>query len=115
MNRSFIRWAKIISMAIGIGLGAGMLMPARQDPTQARNMTMATEHIPIVNRILEKDIRFTEIKLYAYTGNDGCLGVTGVVYSQRALDDLKKAVESTAPPVPVHWTVRVFPPMEEEK
>lgn len=75
---------------------------------QARNLAIAAEHIPVVRKVLDKDERFADIRAFAYTGKDGCLGIIGSVYGHNAMDDLEKAVQATAPPIHVHWEVKVY-------
>jgi hypothetical protein len=104
-----IRWFKIITVTIAAVLFAFCVYyPYTPRGMQARNMAIANQHIPVVYKVLEKDKRFAEVKLFAYTGLDGCLGVTGAVYSRSAMEHLQKAVESTDPPVAVYWNVRVL-------
>ncbi len=74
---------------------------------EARNRSLAEAHIPAVRLVLQKDPRFTDIRLVAYTGQGGCLGVFGRVASRRALAELRAAIEGTAPPAPVYWEVRI--------
>jgi hypothetical protein len=81
----------------------------RPPTLQERNMAMAEEHVPVVQSALGKDPRFAAVKLGVYTGREGCLWVLGHVRSEEDKAALERAVESTNTPVPVHWTVNVYP------
>ena len=120
MNKSVTRWVKIAIVAIaGIGYISVFYFlyysPNSPRNKEARNRAMAKEHIPVVTEVLEKDKRFGKIRLIPYTGEGGCLGVFGDVDSQSTMDDLKKLVQSTDPPVFVHWEVNIIPPDKQLK
>jgi hypothetical protein len=79
-------------------------------PSQARNMAAAERHIPILLPLLQKDSRFTNFTVSVFTGQNGSLIIDGQLYSEKDLQDLKKMVDSSSPPVAVVYNVRVYPP-----
>ena len=70
----------------------------------SRNLRLAEAHAPAVRQVLEGDGRFTELEVYEYTGNNGCLLVSAVA-PEGAARDIKRLVESTSPPVAVYYQV----------
>lgn len=77
---------------------------------QLQNMAAAERHIPVLQAVLERDSRFTNLALRPYTGHDGSLKISGELYADADLQDLKKIVEASKPPVAVVYAVPVFPP-----
>ena len=74
---------------------------------QRRNLRKADQHIPVIQRILGSDRRFSKIEVKRFTGHDGCIMVHGDLDLIRDYDDLKAIVGSTAPPVGVAYYVSI--------
>jgi hypothetical protein len=72
-----------------------------------KNLATVEAYLPQLRQRIVRDARFKGIQVWAYTGLDGAVGVGGWVPSEESLAELKKMVESTAPPRPVYWTVKV--------
>jgi hypothetical protein len=70
----------------------------------SKNLRLAEAHAPVVRRVLEADGRFTEVEVYEFTFRGGCLAVHAVA-REGAAQDIKRLVESTSPPVAVHYDV----------
>src|SRR6266404_3464340 len=77
-------------------------------PRQMANIAAAERHIPKLLPMLQKDSRFISIKLHSFTGSDGSLMVSGELFSESDLQDLKKIVEASKPPVAVVYNVPVL-------
>ena len=78
--------------------------------TAMKVLDMARKHhIAAVTELLEKDKRFTKVRMFPFP-EIGRYIVVGEVAEQSAMDDLKKAVESIDPPIRVRWMVSIIPP-----
>jgi hypothetical protein len=76
---------------------------------QTRNLAAAGRHIPVLLPALRKDARFAALELFPFTGGDGCLLVRGTLNSESDLEDLKRLIETSKPPVAVLYGVVVIP------
>jgi hypothetical protein len=103
------RWLLLISIAVVISV---VIVRLIGDP-QVENMAKARAHAPKVVALLLSDARFAEVKAEEFTGHDGSLIIRSAVYSETDLQDLKRIVESTSPPVHVVWAV-AYPPMTKQ-
>jgi hypothetical protein len=74
---------------------------------QARNMSKARSHIPIVQRALGSEPRFANVTFDDFTAQEGSLLVGGTVPTRADLDRLKEIVASTSPPTAVIFHVFV--------
>lgn len=77
---------------------------------QMIRLQKAEEHIIVIESQLKTDKRFAEIKAGRYTGNGGSIKVIGVVSPSRGIEDLKRLIAETSPPVPVSFLVGVRGP-----
>jgi hypothetical protein len=89
-----------------------ILLSQRYGPRaqQAENMARATQHISILRPILDKDFRFTHIRLTSYTAANGSLLVSGDLSSDQDLDALRRTVEGSNVPVEVVYQVSTATP-----
>ncbi len=75
---------------------------------QARNLRKANDHLPTLRKALEgfpeSKGRFT---VGAFTGRGGCLMLVGRAKTERDLEDVKRALEATNPPVPILYRVNI--------
>ena len=77
---------------------------------QRANLAITEEEMPRVRAVLDADPRFREVRSFAYTPQDGGLGLTGSVETDDDLFRLMKAVAALKLRVPVIWWVGVLPP-----
>ena len=78
---------------------------------QADNLRLADEHAKKLHPVLNADPRFHAVQLQPYTGEGGCLAVTGHVASESDLRELKRVVIASCPPIKAIFTdVFVVPP-----
>jgi hypothetical protein len=105
------RGLQIIAIVAMFGIGV-VLFIRHFSPLnpQLQNMAAAERHIPILQAVLERDSRFTNLALRPYTSHDGSLKISGELYADADLQDLKKIVEASKPPVAVVYAVPVLPP-----
>lgn len=72
---------------------------------QLFRMKLAKDHAKKVNKLLNKDARFTNIVTGAFTGGHGMFLVTGSVMLESDYIILQQLVASSCPPVEVKWAV----------
>lgn len=100
------RWPLLIGVIVLVLLAAIRLIIG--DP-QRENMEKARLHAPKVTAVLRADPRFADVQATEFSGLGGSLGIHGYVATEASLQDLKRLVEATYPPVKVAWLVHVFP------
>jgi hypothetical protein len=103
------RWALLIGIAVLVVLAVIRIVIGNP---QLENMEKARAHAPKVTALLHADTRFADVQAAQFSGQGGSLAVHGYVSTVTALQDLKRLVESTSPPVRVLWFVRVLPTTE---
>ena len=89
-------------------------VPYTYDEQAAKNYAAAEHHIPILKPLLTNDSRFTNISLYPFTGSGGSLEISGDLFTDRDLADLKRIVDSSSPPVTIVWQVQVISQAERD-
>ena len=105
------RGLQIIAIVTILGVATVLLIQRFGPfPRQMRNMAAAEQHIQILLPKLHQDARFTNIVLHSYTGSGGSLMVSGELFSESDLQELKTMVEVSKPPVKVVYYVPVYPP-----
>lgn len=73
---------------------------------QSRNLNIADRFVK--DRLIPLSINnkiFKNVSLGHYTGDGGCIWVSGIVKSEEDLKSLKQIVESSNPPLHVKWSV----------
>ena len=75
---------------------------------QMNRLSLARLHADKYQPLIKSDARFKSVRLDAYTGEGGCFMVHGVVATTNDLEELKREIEATEPPVPTQWRVRVI-------
>jgi hypothetical protein len=68
----------------------------------------ARKHAAMVSQLLARDTRFSAVKVSEWWKGDGLFLVRGWVDSETDLLVLKEIVESSQPPAPIAWQVRVM-------
>jgi hypothetical protein len=87
--------------------------------SQARHMREVDAHIAKITaqwyRFRAEHTGFNDVRLFVYTGGDGMFGAYGNVATDAQVLELRKFMESTAPPRPVYLgAVHVVgPPLSE--
>jgi len=85
---------------LGVYYGAPMLN------SQRRHLIAVEEHIAKITPQGEKFRAdhpcFQDVKLFAYTDGDGMFGANGYVASDKHVSELKKFMEGTGSPRPIH-------------
>ena len=105
------RGLQIIAIVTMLGVAAVLLIQRFGPfPRQMENMAAAEQHIQILRPMLQQDPRFTNLSLHVFTGAGGSLSLSGELYSDRDLADLKQIVQTSKPPVEVVYHVFVVPP-----
>jgi hypothetical protein len=105
------RGLQIIAIVTMLGVAAVLLIQRFGPfPRQMENIAAAEQHIQVLQPMLRQDPRFTNIALHSFTGSGGSLMVAGGLFSETDLQDLKKLVEASKPPVTVVYNVIVCPP-----
>src|SRR5215472_10443050 len=79
--------------------------PYTFDEQRVKNLAAAERHTLLLKPLIEKDRRFTNVSVGPFTGQGGCLEVSGKVESDTDFLDLRHMVESSAPPVAVYYQV----------
>jgi hypothetical protein len=102
---AFITFVGIIVVAV-----FKQFVPYTVDKRQLANLAAAEQHTPILRAVLQRDLRFTNVTVYVFTGAGGSLQLHGELLSARDLADLKELVQKTKPPVEVLYDVFVIPP-----
>ena len=76
---------------------------------QADNLALARAHAAQLQPQVRGDARFANISLGANTGDGGSLWVYGSITTEQQSNDLRRLVESSHPPVPVRYDLRMVP------
>ena len=77
---------------------------------QKRNLIAAEKHANVIRPLVQADARFQKVKIGTYTGNNGCLWVSGSVSSKVDGDALRTLVAATQPPVKTHFMIFLLHP-----
>jgi len=88
-------------------IGFAIYYPHSFAAMQRRNMAMAHGHIPVVEKALATDSRFSDIQVHDVTSNGGCLSVRATVQSAADIDRLMGIVAATSPPTAVQYLIFV--------
>jgi hypothetical protein len=74
--------------------------------SQMRHLRSVDEHLtkiaPLWENFRATHPGFEQVKLFAYTDGDGMFGACGFVASNEQLSELRRFMQSTAPPRPVY-------------
>lgn len=97
--------AAITLVGTVIALAYRFFVPYSYDEQHSKNVAAAERHTPVLKPLIEKDQRFTNVSVGPFTGEGGCLLVSGAVASDTDFLDLRHMVESSAPPVAVYYQV----------
>lgn len=76
-------------------------------PRQAYHLRLASKHIQILEPKLKADSRFDDISLYPFTGQGGCLRVSGQLKTIEDKNELYRLIMSSSPPVKVCFLLTV--------
>ncbi len=83
---------------------------------QTKNLKIADQfNAQILSPLIEKNAKFIEVNSSSYTGNGGCLIIIGYTETEEDLNDLKRLVESTNPPLFIKWKVRIRNKLTKEE
>lgn len=98
----------LIILLATVGL-LSVTLPYRQPPTsiQLENIRAAESLAPRVQRLLDADPRFEDVKASPYTGQNGAVRLDGFVESDGDLVALMKLVAKEQLPVALAWHVRL--------
>jgi hypothetical protein len=88
-------------------IGFAIYYPHSFAAMQRRNMAMARAHIPVVQKALGSDPRFSDIQIHDFTANGGCLSIRATVQTAADVDRLKEIVAATSPPTAVNYLIFV--------
>jgi hypothetical protein len=72
-----------------------------------QNYVRAVSNLEQVRKLLKSDPRFGAVDAGLYLEFNNSLGLEGSVKTDTDLADLRRIVEATKPPKPVHWKVHV--------
>ena len=97
----------LFAVIIGLGTAGGLWLLWPEPTEQQRNLNLVNAYLPAAQAAIAADPRYSDVTLFAYTGDDGCVGVSGQVRTASDLAALQQAIEATHPPRPIHWTVKV--------
>jgi len=75
---------------------------------QGINMRIAEEKLPQVQAILDADKRFKDVTVFVYTGQNGAVGLQGMVAREEDLFRLMKAIAAERLSVAIYWRIQVF-------
>lgn len=102
---------RIIPIVTILGVAAVLLIQ-RFDPflRQVENRETALQHIQVILPMLQRDSRFTRLWLRPSPDSDSSIAISGKLFSEADLQELKKIVEASRPPVTVVYHVKVLPP-----
>ena len=111
MSREF-KFLMLVLLPLVIGVVLGRQAPAVNMSTPAGrqriNMAVAREELPRVQSIVDADKRFSEVKTFVCTGQDGAVGLVGRVEKDEDLFRLMIAVAAERLRVAVSWQVKVM-------
>lgn len=105
MSRDF--WIVLIVAIAVILLLFSAWYPYTSGGRQRYNMAVAHDELPRIQAVLAADKRFKNVKAGVYTGQDGSMGLSGIVEKDEDLFRLMKAVAAEQLPVAVSWQVKV--------
>lgn len=102
------RRVPLVLVIVGLLVAFAIYYPYSPAGRQARNMKLASEHIAAhIAPQLNGQARYAHVRASSSTANLGCLVMSGRVESEHDLHTLRTLVESTQPPVQVHWAVGI--------
>jgi hypothetical protein len=108
-----LRLLLCLLLALGVLV---LIYPYTEAGKQSRNLAIAREQAPGIEKELHEDVRFLKVTAAGYTGGGGMIWILGEVYGgEEELTALKERVEKMKLPLPVHYTVKVYELTEEEK
>jgi hypothetical protein len=84
-------------------------------PEQMSNFDLADRHLLILRPMLQKDLRFSRLRVFTFSGENGSLMIEGDLFSESDLHDLKQLVNSSKPPVKVLYSDTIVISPEERK
>ncbi len=96
----------LLIIAIATPILYFVIYPISGYAQQKRNMQKAEDFIRIVRKALDGDKRFAQIELFSHYDNLGSFGVSGTIHAND-VDELKRRVEATKPPVPIAWLMDI--------
>ena len=102
------RRGRLIGSAILAGVVVAGAVFGFQEWRLARNLANARDHAALLRQRLGDDNRFLGVTLKESPALNGSLLVGGFVIDNAAATDLRDLLDSTAPPVPVDWQLRVL-------
>ena len=108
MSSSFRAQAKrlIVIGAVGICLAFAIQYGVPKLNSQRRHLRAVEVHIvrikPLWESFRTSHLEFEDVSLFAYTGGDGMLGVSGFVPFDEDVVRLREFLEGTVPPRPVY-------------
>jgi hypothetical protein len=103
MDKSIVRWFKIISITIVLTLLAFRIYAPFAPNPQGERREKAKPYLPLVEEVLAKDSRFANVK--AEINYDGAILLSGRVRSNQDYWDLKDAVKAKSLPLLVLWSI----------
>ena len=81
--------------------------PYTSEGQRYANVEAARRHAVVVAPLVAKDKRFDVVRVSEWWSGQGYLLVSGFVDTEADLQDLKRLIASTRPPVAVAWQVEV--------
>lgn len=84
-----------------------MLYPRIFPSQQMRNIEAGRKHAAILENLLHRDSRYAKVMPSVWTGGGGEILVRGELSSMADLDDLKKIIQTSQPPVSVSGYLEV--------
>jgi hypothetical protein len=97
-------------LALGVFWAVWWYRGGASNHRQSTNMRAVDEYIPSLQPLLDRQTRFSRIRLSTFTASNGSLLVEGELESEEELDALKKLVADSHPPADVLYHVEVVPP-----
>jgi hypothetical protein len=104
-EKTVVVFACLVTVTSFFGISWAYMCSRVQDV----NLEKAAAHIALIQPSLDADPRLKYVKLFPFTAHDGCLKVDGFVDSEQALDDLRRIVAKSNPPVLTTFSVAVIP------
>ena len=74
---------------------------------QLRRIAIARDHVSVIKEAIVSTTEYSKVDVGVTTAGGGCILVYGCVSSDRYLNNLKKEIDNTKPPVNVVYAIQV--------
>ncbi len=101
-------YAAFLMILIGVPVLVMLIYPFTPAGIQSRNLRVAREHAPTIEKALREEKRFSEVRVGGFTGDGGMIGVWGWVATEADLNALKERLLKMKLPLEAKVMVRAY-------